>query len=640
MPEPAWMARIFLGTSLFCALILAAACQSIAPVSATQLPTATLAPRQLARLEPASGVYFGVNLDFATDSTAAFAQRIGRPAAVYVAFAHFPIADDESATLDQFVDQVRRQGAMALLTLEPSIALNDVSPQLATDLADRLAAYNRSGVPVMVRYAHEMNGSWYTWSQHPRAYIQAFRTVAAAVHERAPESAMLWAPNYGAGYPFVGGAYQAAAGSLDSDALDTNHDGVFDGLDDPYAPYYPGDDAVDWVGMTLYHWGDQWPWGKNVVPEDGKFAAQLTGTYNGAGGDQRDVPDFYHVYAEGHGKPLAIPETAAFYNTTVGGDSELQVKQAWWHQVFSPVLLQRFPYLKMINWFEWRKPEAEVQDAIVDWSATLDPIVRAAFLADLPRDRLRFGSAIAPQNITLEAPVPTQVATTPEETSEAPPPDALMFAGIAWHARAADDLEGPGPNYFASTPEHVWVDDTGRLHLRVSPGPDGRWYAAEVVSDQPMGYGRYRFTVDTPLDNLDPNVVLGLFTWDDDPAENHREMDIEFARFGDPGALAGRYTRQPYTDPANVALFAEESAPLTSHALNWTPGQVAFASWAGDATAPPSDESSIASRIFRGDVPEPGNAHVHINVWLDAGRPPTDGQPIELIIENFSFVPS
>src|ERR1051326_3016187 len=126
MPEPGWMARIFLGTSLFCALFLAAACQSIPPISAAPLATATGAPRHLARLQPRSGVYFGVNLDFDADSAAAIARRIGRPAAVYVAFAHFPIADAESATLDQFVDQVRAQGAMALLTLEPSIALNDV----------------------------------------------------------------------------------------------------------------------------------------------------------------------------------------------------------------------------------------------------------------------------------------------------------------------------------------------------------------------------------------------------------------------------------------------------------------------------------------------------------------------------------
>ena len=52
-----------------------------------------------------------------------------------------------------------------------------------------------------------MNGSWYPWGQQPEAYIDAFRTVAAAVHALAPASAMAWAPNEGSGYPFSGGTF-------------------------------------------------------------------------------------------------------------------------------------------------------------------------------------------------------------------------------------------------------------------------------------------------------------------------------------------------------------------------------------------------------------------------------------------------
>ena len=63
--------------------------------------------------------------------------------------------------------------------------------------------------------------------------------------------------------------------------------------DDSYAPYYPGDDAVDWVGMSLYHWGATYPWGENELPEANKFTDQLTGTYVGANGDDSLLPDFY-----------------------------------------------------------------------------------------------------------------------------------------------------------------------------------------------------------------------------------------------------------------------------------------------------------------------------------------------------------
>lgn len=88
----------------------------------------------------------------------------------------------------------------------------------------------------------------------------------------------MWAPNYGGGYPFAGGQHQAAAGTPEYLELDTDHDGTVTGADDPYARYYPGDDAADWVGMSLYHWGSVYPWGVNVVPEEGKFLQQLTGT--------------------------------------------------------------------------------------------------------------------------------------------------------------------------------------------------------------------------------------------------------------------------------------------------------------------------------------------------------------------------
>ncbi|MFP3802582.1 glycosyl hydrolase, partial [Paraburkholderia sp. SIMBA_027] len=73
--------------------------------------------------------------------------------------------------------------------------------------------FNDDGVPVIVRFAHEMNGSWYAWSQQPQKYVAAFQTLAKAVHTLAPGSAMMWAPNYGGGYPFAGGKYEAKPGT-------------------------------------------------------------------------------------------------------------------------------------------------------------------------------------------------------------------------------------------------------------------------------------------------------------------------------------------------------------------------------------------------------------------------------------------
>ncbi|MGN6443023.1 MAG: hypothetical protein ACTHL6_14145, partial [Arthrobacter sp.] len=246
------------------------------------------------------------------------------------------------------------------------------------------------GVPVIVRLAHEMNGSWYPWSQQPVEYTAMFTQVADAVHAGAPGSAMMWAPNYAGGYPFAGGQFEAKAGSADFTALDTDHDGALTMADDPYAPYYPGDEAVDWVGMSLYHWGAKYPWGENEIPEADKFAQQLTGNYVGANGDDSLLPDFYGVYGSDHNKPVAIPETAALYHPAAGGAAEVDIKRLWWEQVFSAQTHTRFPNLKMINWFEWDKNEVEVNGRI-DWTVTNSPAIRGPFTAALP-DWLHYGT--------------------------------------------------------------------------------------------------------------------------------------------------------------------------------------------------------------------------------------------------------
>ena len=268
-------------------------------------------------------------------------------------------------------------------------ALAAVAGEAVTGLAKDLAAFNADGVPVIVRFAHEMNGSWYPWSQQPGAYAEAFRRVADAVHANAPGSAMMWAPNYGGGYPFAGGQYEAKPGTADFAALDTDHDGALTMSDDPYGPYYPGDAAVDWVGMSLYHWGERYPWGENELPEQNKFTDQLTGNYVGANGDDSPLPDFYRVYGQDHGKPVAIPETAALYAPGAGGVDELAVKKAWWEQLFSPAIPAGYPQLKMINWFEWDKNETEIKGR-VDWTVTDSAEVRDAFTSALP-DWLKYG---------------------------------------------------------------------------------------------------------------------------------------------------------------------------------------------------------------------------------------------------------
>lgn len=128
------------------------------------------------------GVYFGVNLDWDHDSIASLASRLGRSSALYVAFVQFFMEGAGASFVDFVVVGLVGQWQALMLILEFGSGFAIVTDSVVVDLAIRLAGYNRDGVAVFLRFVHEMNGFWYSWSQQPAAYVAAFRKVAAAVH--------------------------------------------------------------------------------------------------------------------------------------------------------------------------------------------------------------------------------------------------------------------------------------------------------------------------------------------------------------------------------------------------------------------------------------------------------------------------
>jgi len=328
--------------------------------------------------------YFGVQLDWSSDTVDAYAARLGHTPAIVGRYVNFPLSSSDDQAVNLEVQTLAAHHEMLMLTLEPWPGLTAINAANLKSLTKRLKAWNSLGVPVLVRFAHEMNGSWYPWAQQPGRYVSTFRQVANAVHQ-APSSAMLWSPNDGGGYPFAGGPYEAKPGTADFAALDTNHDGQLTMSDDPFTPYYPGDSYVDWVGLSLYHFGSTYPWGANVVPASDKFVGKLTGTYQTSYIDETAIPNFYDLFARRHNKPMAISETSALYNASRSdGASNLDIKSAWWQQLFDPSLAATYPQLKMIVWFEYQKQEQDTGTALIDWRVTADPTIDAAFKAALP----------------------------------------------------------------------------------------------------------------------------------------------------------------------------------------------------------------------------------------------------------------
>jgi hypothetical protein len=148
-----------------------------------------------------------------------------------------------------------------------------------------------------------------------------------------------------------------------------------------------GSFPFDWVGMSLYFWGHEYPWGENELAPTGRFAALLTGSPTGAHDGGVRIPDFDATYADGHDKPMAIIETAALYDPAAPGADEAAIKGAWFRQVFSVETHEAFPRIGMINWFEWRKDEPEVGTEI-DWRLSRDSELGRALLESVPADWL------------------------------------------------------------------------------------------------------------------------------------------------------------------------------------------------------------------------------------------------------------
>jgi hypothetical protein len=195
-------------------------------------------------------------------------------------------------------------GYMPHIVIEPSMSLIEIASGIydegLTNYGKSIKAY---GKPVMLRWAHEMNGDWYPWSKFtPAQYIEAFRHVHDKIEEASGGNLALWiwAPNH-----FNGG----------SNANDMT-------------TYYPGDAYVDWIGIDGYNWGTSQSWSswKN-------FNDAFSSAYN----------KLSEAYPK---KPIMISE---FGCSSTGGNKAL------WIDDFFVQIINNFPKIKSFVWFNINK---------------------------------------------------------------------------------------------------------------------------------------------------------------------------------------------------------------------------------------------------------------------------------------------
>lgn len=178
-----------------------------------------------AKYEPYCGCYLGAFIDRenAIDSgfigngqshkdPSAFNDATGKHHAIYFTYLAYgrPFPT-------RWISVLRQRGAAAQIAWEPR------STSVVRDdgyLREFALECGNSRMPIFLRFAGEMNGDWTPYHRDPAAYKAMFRTVARVMHRLAPNVAMVWCPN-----------------AVPEDRI---------------AGYYPGKDAVDWVGVNFY----------------------------------------------------------------------------------------------------------------------------------------------------------------------------------------------------------------------------------------------------------------------------------------------------------------------------------------------------------------------------------------------------
>lgn len=216
----------------------------------------------------------------------------------------------------------------------------------------------------------------------------------------------------------------------------------------------------------------------------------------------------------------------------------------------------------------------------------------------------------------------------------------LSFAGHTWTVRP-NGVGGPGNNRWCQA--NASVDAKGRLHLRLTKTARG-WCSAEVSTGERMGFGTYQWQLDSRVDRLDKNVVLGLFNYPtpDVGDDGTNEIDIELARWGNAKWDPLSYTifpRRAGVRDTSVAFPLTLAADESTHRFKWTSKSIRFQAIQGHHDG---NRDIIRDWTFAPDRPLQQIAQapmpVFMNLWLVA--PPSDGKPVEIVVSDFRYTPA
>ena len=190
----------------------------------------------------------------------------------------------------------------------------------------------------------------------------------------------------------------------------------------------------------------------------------------------------------------------------------------------------------------------------------------------------------------------------------------IEWSGYTWDVRS-QGLSQPGPNVWSDSEANVSVD-RGELVLAIVKDGSGTWTSAQVDNQQHLGYGTYRWVVNSDLSTIDAHDVLGLFTWGDAPPSNN-EIDIEAARWGNLAWPSGSGTvwQDSAADKNWSQSFRFSEKPPYVAQFTWQPGVVKYL--ITDATG-----AVLFDKTVTAGVPVPSVEVPIINYWRFENQAP------------------
>ena len=273
--------------------------------------TASNIPYFKAKNEPVAGTNVGMCDSFNVSRDSAFL--------LYIVFGDQNISD--------FDWMIPKDNPNVVLTVawnmkhETLDDLKEINSGKFNDYIERNLEYlNTLKCKVMIRFGTEVN----CWSSLPSteeaykasgeefktAFINAFRLVAKRARKTAPEAAMVYSPNEISGWYF------------------------------DHTDFYPGDEYVDWVGMSTY--GNALTAAGVLSDENDSFYCR--GYYENQITRIKSIVDTY-----GNRKPIMISEMGFCYSSADGLQSTAHAKEAM--RFFLTYVNMVYPQIKLINYF-------------------------------------------------------------------------------------------------------------------------------------------------------------------------------------------------------------------------------------------------------------------------------------------------